>query len=70
MRLSTSAAGCANAPEPGEIVVSEQAWNEVAPELQCHFVAEGPIDLKGVRGARRRVPCVAGFTRLLVGPTR
>jgi adenylate cyclase len=34
---------------PGEIVVSQQAWTPIAPELQRRFVAEDPIDLKGVR---------------------
>ena len=45
---STSAPGCASGPAPGQIVVSDQAWNTVAPELRHHFVAEGSIDLKGV----------------------
>ena len=54
---------CAGA---GEIVVSEQAWSSVEPELRHHFVAEGPIDLKGVRvpvavyRALRVSPAVAG----------
>jgi adenylate cyclase len=34
---------------PGEIVVSEQAWKSVAPELRRHFFDDGPILLKGVR---------------------
>jgi adenylate cyclase len=33
----------------GEIVVSQQAWTSIDPELQDRFVAEGPFDLKGVR---------------------
>jgi adenylate cyclase len=34
---------------PDEIVASEQTWTAMAPELQRHFVAAGPVDLKGVR---------------------
>jgi adenylate cyclase len=39
---------CESAGE-GEVVVSKQAWTAIDPELQRRFVAESPLDLKGVR---------------------